>query len=80
MSWNNKTAGRENSSYLKVLFLEEEMRDEFSPRLRKVDLNETVSLLPRRLPKSPIGLPHNNEPLLEGKKEKHTVSIGKRVF
>lgn len=69
MSWNNKTAGRENSSYLEVLFLEEERRDESSPRLGKVDLNETVSLLPRRLPKSPVGLPHNNEPLLEGKKK-----------
>lgn len=72
MSWNNKTAGRENSSYLEVLFLEEEMRDESSPRLGKVDLNETVSLLPRRLPKGPVGLPHNNEPLLEEKEKKTT--------
>lgn len=70
MSWNNKTPGRENSSYFEVLFLEEERRDESSPRLGKVDLNETVSLLPRCLPKSPIGLPHNNEPLLKGKKKK----------
>lgn len=70
MSLNIKTAGRENPSYLEVLFLEDERRDESSPRFGKVDLNETVSLLPRRLPKSPVGLPHNNEPLLEEEKKK----------
>lgn len=61
---------RQRFSYLEVFFLEHERWGESAPRFGKVDLNETVSLLPRCLPESAIGLPHNNESFLQGGKKK----------
>lgn len=54
-------------SYLEVLFPEDERRCELSSWFGEIHLNKSVSLLPRRLPEDPTGLPYNDKPLLKKK-------------